>query len=295
MRCIPHGPYLTKMPTIDLPAGTLSYRVAGPEDAALPPVVLIHPILTDGALWTPVTERLAARGVRSYAPDWPLGSHRIPLPAAADLSPRGLALMVLDLLAALDLTDVTLVGNDTGGAICQFLLDPELGADTSRVGRVVLANCDAFDTFPPFPFSALFPLLRGDRRLRLLAEQLRVRPLRQSWLGFGLLAKNLPADLTRAWIEPARTDPLVRRDAVRLLRGVRPADLLDVSTRLAAVTTPVTVVWGQADRAFRPELGRRLHAAFTDATFVPVEGARTLLALDAPDELTDAIVAAGSG
>ena len=46
-----------------------------------------------------------------------------------------------------------------------------------------------------------------------------------------------------------------------------------------------------ADRSFRPSLGRRLHAAFTDAEFVPVDGARTLLALDAPDELTDAIVA----
>ncbi|WP_220793578.1 alpha/beta fold hydrolase [Nocardioides stalactiti] len=54
---------------------------------------------------------------------------------------------------------------------------------------------------------------------------------------------------------------------------------------------PVTVIWGQADRAFRPSLGRRLHGAFADADLIEVPGARTLLALDAPDELTDAIVA----
>lgn len=279
------------MPTIELPNATLNYHVAGPSDAAAPPVVFIHPILTDGSLWLPVADRLAAHGVRSYAPDWPLGSHRIPLPAVADQSPRGVARLVLAFLEALDLTDVTLVGNDTGGAICQFLLDPQLDADTSRVGRVVLANCDAFDQFPPFPFTLLFPLLRNEGRARLLAGQMRARPLRQSWLGFGLLAKNLPADLTRAWIEPVRTDAGVRRDTVRLLRNLRPADLLDVSTRLTDVKIPVTVVWGMADRAFRPSLGRRLHEAFADAELVRVDGARTLLALDAPDQLTDAILA----
>ncbi|KAA1427243.1 alpha/beta fold hydrolase [Nocardioides antri] len=279
------------MPTIELPHATLSYRVAGPDTSSAPPVVLIHPILTDGSLWAPVAERLAARGIRSYAPDWPLGSHRIPLPADADQSPRGVARLVLDFLEAADLTDVTLVGNDTGGAICQFAIDPGSGLDSSRVGRVVLANCDAFDQFPPAPFTLIFPLLRNEWRAKVLAGQLRLRPLRQSWLGFGLLAKNLPADLTRAWIEPVRTDAGVRRDAVRLLRNLRPAELLDVSTRLADVKIPVSVVWGMADRAFRPSLGRRLHAAFADAAFVPVPGARTLLALDAPDELTDEIVA----
>lgn len=279
------------MPTIDLPHATLNYHVAGPEDSTEPPVVFIHPVLSAGSLWLPVADRLAARGIRSYAPDWPLGSHRIPLPDDADQSPRGVARLVLDFLAALDLTDVTLVGNDTGGAICQFIVDPELDADASRVGRLVLANCDAFDQFPPAPFTLIFPLLRSERRAKVLAGQMRVRALRQSWLGFGLLAKNLPADLTRAWIEPTRTDAGVRRDTVRLLKAIRPAELLDVSTRLKDVKIPVTVIWGMADRAFRPSLGRRLHAAFTDAAFVPVEGARTLLALDAPDELTEAIVA----
>ena len=282
------------MPTIELPNATLNYHVAGPADSAEPPVVFIHPVLADGSLWLPVMERLAARGIRSYAPDWPLASHRIPLPEDADQSPRGVARLVLDFLAALDLADVTLVGNDTGGAICQFVVDPELDADSSRVTRLVLANCDAFDQFPPPPFTGLFPLLRNEWRLKLLAGQLRLRPLRHSWLGYGLLAKNLPPELTRAWIEPARTDAGVRRDAVRLFKNIHPQDLLDLSTRLRDVKIPVTVIWGMADRAFKPALGRRLHAAFTDAEFIEVPGARTLLALDAPDELTDAIVAIAS-
>ncbi|KAA1421178.1 alpha/beta hydrolase [Nocardioides humilatus] len=279
------------MPTIELPHATLNYHVAGPADSTAPPVVFVHPVLADGTLWAPVADRLAARGIRSYAPDWPLGSHRIPLPDDADQSPLGVARLITDFLEALDLTDVTLVGNDTGGALCQFVVDPASDVDASRVGRLVLANCDAFDAFPPFPFTLVFPLLRSEAGAKVIAGRMGNRLLRQSWLGYGLLAKNLPAELTRSWIEPCRTDAGVRRDTVRLLQNLDPADLLDVSTRLRDVKLHVTVIWGMADRAFRPSLGRRLHAAFTDAEFIPVKGARTLLALDAPDELTDAIVA----
>ena len=98
------------MPTIELPQGRVHYRVAGPEDSSLPPVVLLHGILVDGELWAGVADALAAVGIRSYAPDLPLGAHPIALADDADLTPRGVARLVLDFLAALDLTDVTLVG-----------------------------------------------------------------------------------------------------------------------------------------------------------------------------------------
>lgn len=273
------------MPTIDLPGGTIHYRAAGPEQSTDPPVVFVHAFLMNGAVWSGVADLLAERGIRSYAPDWPLGAHREPMRPDADQSPRGIAGQVLTFLEALDLHDVTLVGNDTGGAIVQYLLD----TDTSRVGRVVLTNCDAFDTFPPFPFSVIFGLLKGVRRMKINLLPMRGRAFRHSPLGFGLLANTLDADLTRSWIEPALTQRGVRDDAVRLLRAVDPRDLLDVSTRLKDYRGPVRIVWGTADRAFTPQLGRRLHQAFTDAEFVEVPGARTLVQLDAPEVLTEQI------
>jgi pimeloyl-ACP methyl ester carboxylesterase len=275
------------MPTIDLPQGTVNYRVAGPEDSTSPPVVFVHGFFADGALWSGVADLLAARGVRSYAPDWPLGAHRIALRPEADLSPRGVATQILAFLDELDLTDVTLVGNDTGGALCQFLLD----TDASRIGRLVLTNCDGFDVFPPTPFKPVFGLLKSERRAKFLAGQMRPRLLRHSWMGFGLLAKNLPADLTRSWIEPARTDPGVRRDAVRFLRAIKPRELLDVSTRLDRFDGPVSIVWGAADHAFTTKLGKRLQQAFTGAKFAPVPKSRTFVPLDAPAALADEIVA----
>ena len=131
------------MPTIDLPHGTVRYRQVGPDGAA-PPVVFVHGSLVNASLWSQTADALAAAGNRSYAPDLPLGSHTIALGARADQSPRGIARQLAAFLEALDLDrDVTLVGNDTGGAICQFLLDE----DASRLGRVVLTNCDAFANF----------------------------------------------------------------------------------------------------------------------------------------------------
>ncbi len=149
------------MPTIDIPHGRLAYRVAGPEDSAAPPVVFLHGVLVDASLWTGVAERLAAQGIRSCALDLPLGSHTEPLREGADRTPRGVARMVLDALEALELTDVTLVGNDTGGALCQLVLD----TDASRIGRLVLTNCDAFEQFPPPALRAFIALCRRPGRL----------------------------------------------------------------------------------------------------------------------------------
>lgn len=273
------------MPAIELPSGTVHYRVAGPAESAAPPVVFVHAFLVDGAVWSGVADLLAERGIRSYAPDWPLGAHRVPLNPDADRSPRGVARQIAAFLDALGLDDVTLVGNDTGGALVQFLLD----TDPSRVGRVVLTNCDAFDTFPPFPFSVVFHLLKGSRRMRLTLLPMRSRTLRHSPLGFGLLANRLDAELTRSWVEPALTDPGVRDDAVRFLRAADPRELLDVSTRLKDFAGPVRIVWGMADRAFTSRLGRRLQAAFPDAEFVEVPDARTFVQLDAPAKLAEQI------
>lgn len=278
------------MDTVELPHGTVRYRVAGPEDATAPPVVFVHAFLVDGTVWSPVAELLAQRGVRSYAPDWPLGAHRVALRPEADQSPRGVARQILAFLAALDLRDVTLVGNDTGGALCQYLID----TDPERIGRLVLTNCDAFDTFPPFPFSVIFRLLKGEYRWRFNMQPMRLRAIRHSPLGLGLLANRFDPELTRAWIEPSLSDKAIRRDAVAFLAAADPSDLLDVSTRLKNFEGRVRIVWGSDDRAFTTELGERLCGAFAHADFVAVDGARTFVQLDAPQLLAEQITDLGA-
>ena len=277
------------MPQVALEQATIDYRVLGPEDSSHPPVLFVHGILVDNRLWVEVAERLARQGFRCFLPNWPLGSHIIPVNDGADLSPRGVATMIHDFIASLGLSDVTLVGNDTGGGLCQLLID----AYPDDVGRVVLTNCDAFDKFPPFPFTMVFAMLRGPKSIKTLFATMRIKALRHSPLGYGLLVKPDPA-LTASWLAPCRNDTRICRDLATLLRHVARTDLTDVSTRLPRFTKPVTVVWGQRDRCFTPALGRRLAALFPNSTMVEVPGARTFVALDDPAAVVDAIASLGA-
>ncbi len=277
------------MSIVDLPQGRVHYRAAGPADSTAPPVVFVHGLLVDHGLWTGVADALAARGIRSFAPSLPLGAHPEALAAGAELSPRGVAGLINDFLDALDLRDVTLVGNDTGGALCQFLID----ADDSRIGRLALTNCDAFDKFPPAPFGLLVTLGRSARRLRLAMAAMRSTRVRHSVLGFGsLVAKPLDPALTRRWVEPMLTDEGVRRDTARFLAAIDKADLLDVSTRLSRFGKPVLLIWGEADRFFRIAFAQRLRDTFADARLVPIVGGRTFVPLDEPERVASEIATA---
>ena len=276
------------MPTIDLPQGPVEYRVAGPADSTKPPVVFVHGLLVNSELWSGAAWSLAERGVRSYAIDLPLGSHSTPLKPDADVTPRGVARLILDFLAALELTDVTLVGNDTGGALCQFVID----TDASRIGRLVLTNCDAFEQFPPPPFGGLLLLGRRPGRLRLAMRMMGPKRLRHSVLGYGgLVAKPLDPELSSRWVKPAVKDRAVAADAARFMGSVKKRELVDIGERLNEFEKPVLLLWGTADPFFKLALGERLQAAFGNARLIPVEGARTFVALDEPDRVADEITA----
>jgi pimeloyl-ACP methyl ester carboxylesterase len=280
------------MPTVTVPAGTLHYRVTGPAGSSAPPVVFVHGFLVDSRLWDRVAERLAADGVRSYLIDWPLGSHATPMADDADLSPLGVARLVNEVIDALGLHDVTLVGNDTGGAICQLLL----AEDPSRIGRIVLTNCDAFENFPPRMFVPLFVAAKRTWLTAALLAPMRFRLVRNSPLAYGLLMKP-PRDneLTRHWITPALSDRRIRADIARFARAVDRHALVNAAPRLRDVTAPALIVWGTDDRNFTLETGRRLAAAFADGELIEVPDGRTFLSVDEPDAVAAAIVGRSLG
>jgi pimeloyl-ACP methyl ester carboxylesterase len=274
------------VPTIDLPIGPVDYRDLGPRGADAPVVVFVHGFLVNATLWDPVAEQLAADGYRCILPDWPLGAHRSPVNPDADLSPVAVADAVNDLLGALDLHDVVLVGNDTGGGLCQLALR----GDTHRVGGLVLTNCDAFEAFPPRFFVPLFILARSRAAVWLLAQQTRLRAVRHSPVGFGpLLRRPRPASLTRGWIQPLLDSAAIRNDVTRFARGMKRTELLSAGTWLSQFEGPVRIVWGSRDKHFTIELGRRLAAAFPHARVDEVTNAKTFVSIDRPDAVVSAV------
>ncbi|MGA9371740.1 MAG: alpha/beta fold hydrolase, partial [Solirubrobacterales bacterium] len=142
------------MPTVELSAGTIQYETEGPPDAR--PVVCIHGYMMGASLWRPLGRLLAEHGLRCVAPTWPLGAHTEPMRPESELTMEDLAAIVGEFLVALDLEDVVLLGNDTGGAIAQLVAvdHPE------RLGALVLTACDAFEHFPP---PILKPLIAAAR------------------------------------------------------------------------------------------------------------------------------------
>ena len=272
----------------NLPQGRIAYRAAGPTSSSSPPVVFVHGILVDARLWEPAMTHLAAEGVRSYAPTLPLGSHQHPMNPDADLSPPGIAKLTLDFIATLGLSDVTIVGNDTGGAICQIML----GADTSRIGAAVLTNCDALGTFPPRGLAPLFSALRHPWLTACLVPGLKSDKIRHGPLAYGpLVSGPLDHALTRDWMRPL-ADAAIRRDMAKFARGVHPRVLLDAASRFGQFAGPVRILWGEQDRFFRTELGRQLSEAFPHASFTTIPAGRTFLPLDYPGEVAHEITAA---
>jgi pimeloyl-ACP methyl ester carboxylesterase len=272
------------MNQIELSAGTIDYEDTGGDG---PTLVLLHGLLMDASLWDDVIADLSVDH-RCVAPTLPLGAHRHPMHADADLSLRGIARLVAELLDRLDLHDVTLVGNDTGGALVQLLVCD----DATRVSRIVLASCDAFDNFPPgltgktlVLTGKLPPALFG-----LFMQQMRLRPVRRLPIAFGWLTKRGDAATAR-WIKPVLRQREIRRDTVRVLRAAA-ADkhvLLDAAECLPTYDRPALVVWASEDRVMPSDHGRRLAELLPQGRLVELPDSYTLIPLDQPARLAASI------
>jgi pimeloyl-ACP methyl ester carboxylesterase len=265
---------------VELSAGTVEYTDSGGPG---PVIVFVHGLLMDGSLWDAPVADLAADH-RCVVPTLPLGAHRHPMRDDADLTLPGIARLLGEFLAKLDLREVTLAGVDTGGALVQLLMaDGE-----ARVSRVVLASCDAFDNFPP-GLTGKTLVLTGKLAPGLFGafmQQLRLRPMRRLPIAFGWLTKRGDAATAR-WIRPLLSQAGIRRDTVRVLRAAAAAPdfLLAVAERLPSFDRPALVVWASEDRVMPPDHGKRLAALLPKGKLVEVADSYTLLPLDQPAEL----------
>ena len=266
---------------IDLAPGIIRYRDVGRGA----PIVFVHGLLVNGGLWRKVVPRLSS-DFRCIVPDLPLGSHARAMRPDADLGPPGLARLIADFITALDLDDVTLVGNDTGGALCQLVVTrhPE------RIGRLVLTPCDAFENFPPPLFSYLLLAARVPPVLNALLQTMRVGVLARSPIGFGWLAKHRLEDTAlQSYIRPCLSDAAVRRDLVKAIRGLDPHHTLEAASKLRAFTRPTLLAWSPEDRLFPIAHAHRLAEILPDARVAEIHDAYTFVSEDQPERLAELI------
>ncbi len=271
----------------EIPQGSIAYRDLGQGE----PILFVHGLLVDGRLWDGVAERL--RGdFRCVVPDWPMGSHRTPMRPDADLTPPGMAELVIAFMDALGLERATIVGNDSGGAVSQILA----AAHPERVERLVLTNCDSFEHFPPFPFSLMPPLARLPGGMNALALPFRIGAIRRAT--YGLLAKHpIAPELVDSWLAPIAGEG-VRRDTRKFTAAANQRHTLEAAERLRTFERPLRFAWGSDDRFFKPDHAERLAAIVPDARIEWVDDAGTFVPLDQPARVAELIagfVREGSG
>jgi pimeloyl-ACP methyl ester carboxylesterase len=251
-----------------------------------PAILFVHGVYVTGAVWNDVVAELGD-GFRCIAPTWPLGAHSTSTDGA-DLGAEAAARRIVHFMEALDLTEVTVVANDTGGGLVLASLgDPRL--DTSRITRMVLTNCDSYEHFPPGSFAQIVKLCRlspavGGAIVRLLATG-----PGQSFFLKAVCHTPPTKDRQREVFGAFATSAAARRDAVAVTASLDPALTLRAAPAIEAFGPPVTLAWGTQDRLFPLDHARRLRDAFPNATLIEIPDCSAFVMLDAPGVLADAI------
>lgn len=275
------SPALGEARTLDLPAGRIRCFEAGPSDG--PPVVFVHGLLVNANLWRRVVARLTDE-LRCLALELPLGSHGVPAGARADLSPPGLARLIIDALEELGLTDVMLVGNDTGGALSQIAVTTR----PDRVGRLALTSCDFGDNFPPAAFRPLKVVARIPGATQAVLTTLRPRAPRRLPLAFGWLTKRpIERDAEDSYVLPSLVDAGVRADLRRVLPSLNPKHTRRAAELLPGFERPALVAWSREDRFFPTRHAEELARLLPQARLEWIDDAYTFSPEDRPDRLSE--------
>ncbi|MGE0066020.1 MAG: alpha/beta fold hydrolase [Solirubrobacterales bacterium] len=268
------------MPAVEVAAGTIEYEDSGGSG---PVLVLLHGLIMDGSLWRDVVPKLAPE-YRCILPTLPLGAHRQPMRADADLSMGGIANILGEFLERLDLRDVTVVLSDWGGP---FLL---IGSEwDERIARLVVTNCEAFDNVPPqgaaraLPYVARIP---GGVAMALLP--FRFDRLRRLPMTYGPLSKTrVPREVMDRWFGPSLQQRAVRRDLRKYLLSAHQGrrELVAATKPLGRFNRPVLVAWAPEDSLMPHRHAEQLVELFPQGQLVEVDDSYTLIPQDQPDLL----------
>ena len=266
---------------VTLPQGTIHYRERGTGE----PIVFVHGLLVNGDLWRKVVPRLS-KDFRCITPDWPLGSHEQPMSPDADLTPPGLARLIAEFMAALDLENVTLVGNDTGGGLSQLVI----AEHPDRIGRLVLTNCDAYENFPPRLFKFLIYAARVPGAVAAVMQPMRFKSMRRTPIAFGWLTKSgSDEQALESYARPALANRGIRRDLSKAMKDIHPKFTLAAAKTFSAFDRPVLIAWSREKAFFPVKHAEQLARDFPSSRLEWIDDSYTFVSEDQPERLSELI------
>jgi len=266
--------------TVTTASGTITYAEAGSGPA--PVAVFVHGVFLHHGLWA---AQLAALSDvrRCLAPDLLAHGGSALAPAGGEpLDLRAQARMIIDFLDALGVYQADLVGNDTGGAICQLaaVMAPD------RFRSLTLTNCDVHDNWPPPPFMPIVDLARQG----VLATALPTLAGTADQIRTGLASsfehpETIPDDVLLSFFAPF-ADPARAAAVQGYVAGMDNAVTVAIRDDLAKLTVPAQMVWGTGDEFFALSWAQWLADTIPGAQrIVEVDGAKLFFPMERPDEL----------
>jgi pimeloyl-ACP methyl ester carboxylesterase len=248
------------------------------------PVVFVHGFLTNANTWRKVVALLSP-DFHCVCIELPLGSHAEPL-GTADFSPPGLAGLIAATIQALDLGPVTLVGNDTGAALCQMVAawHPEV------IDRLVLTDCEFRDNFPPMMFRYLTELARVPLLLGAFLAPGIWAPMQRLPFAYGWLSRRpLDADAAATYTRPAVLSATIRGELAQVLRRLDRSHAIAAADKLRDFERPTLIIWARDDRVFPPEHAEELAALLPDSRIEWITEAYAFLSEDQPQRLAELV------
>jgi pimeloyl-ACP methyl ester carboxylesterase len=254
--------------SVETPSGRISYTSVGSGPVAL----FVHGVVLNKHLWRHqlaglsdirrcIAVDLLAHGDTEIAPD-------------QDVSVTANAKMLKEVLDALKIDQVDLVGNDSGGGIAQIFaaLYPE------RVRTITLTNCDTHDNWPPAAFKPFVQMVARGGLRDTLSAMLCDKNVYRSPEALGL-AYERPDAVTDATID-TYLQPLVRteqrtRDLERFVLAFDNVHTVSIEPQLRALKAPALIIWGDDDIYFDVKWSKWLEEALSGTRRrVVFEGAR---------------------
>jgi len=276
-------------------AEVASGRIAYVDEGEGPAALFVHGVPLNGFHWRHVIAR-AGRARRCIAPDL-MGMGYSEISSTQDVSFVAQARMLKELIDALGLERVDLVGNDSGGAVAQIFA----ASYPERLRSLTLTNADVHDNWPPkqvLPIIALArkgaaasvfqPLLDDPAAARRRFESGESVPLFRCYADPGIVTD----ELIRVYIEPILSNAGRRAAFDRYWVGFDCAQTVAIEPQLRRLRVPTLIVWGLADFFFDVKWAYWLKETIPGAVrVVEVPDARLFFPEDRPEALAAPLLA----
>jgi pimeloyl-ACP methyl ester carboxylesterase len=266
---------------IDTPSGSISYVEQGSGPVAL----FVHGVLLNGYLWRHQLEELKTLR-RCIAVDL-LAHGDTTISETQDVSVTANAHMLAQLLDALKIEQVDLVGNDSGGGICQIFaaLYPK------RIRSLVLTNCDAHDNWPPEPFKPFVSMVAAGGLPQTLSAMLADKSVYRTALGPAYeRPEDVSDDTIETYLKPHSRSPQRTADLARFVNAFNCRHTMQIEKQLRGLQAPTLIVWGTDDIYFNLKWSHWLEEAIAGTKRrIEFNGARIFFPEERARDFNDAV------